>query len=111
MLVAQGGDQVGYALHVENGELRFTVRVDGPVTLNGPALPGGAFQLRARNDGSRLTLWVDGQPVAEGPSPGLLPRQPGDGLSRGQDSGSAVGTYAAPHRYEGKVTDVSVTLD
>ena len=55
-----------------------------------------------------MTLAVNGKIAATGKAPGLIPAQPKDGLSVGKDTQSAVGNYAAPHPFGGKVEKVRV---
>ena len=59
--------------------------------------------------GGLMTLDINGQQVANGRAPGLIPRQPQDALSIGEDARTAVGDYAAPHPLKGRVENVSVT--
>ena len=70
----------------------------------------GKFSLRATlGADAGMALFVNGAKAAEGQAPGLIPRQPKDELSIGQDDLSAVGEYAAPNALNGKVTNVRVT--
>ncbi|MHB8902757.1 MAG: sulfatase-like hydrolase/transferase, partial [Thermoguttaceae bacterium] len=110
VILAQGGNQHGYALHLREGRLVFSVRIGGKVTsIVADATPAGAFQVSARllPDG-RMVLAIDGRQVAEGSAGGLIPAEPQDGLSIGEDTHSAVGDYAAPNRLNGKVENVKV---
>ena len=55
-----------------------------------------------------MRLAVNGHVVGEGKAPGVIPVQPVDELSIGQDARTAVGDYAAPFPLFGKVEKVSV---
>jgi hypothetical protein len=58
-----------------------------------------------------MQLLVNGRMVAEGRSPGLIPAQPVDELSIGQDVRTAVGDYAAPYPLRGKIENVRVRAE
>jgi arylsulfatase len=58
-----------------------------------------------------MSLSVNGQVVARGQAPGLVPVQPADELSVGQDTQSAVGDYTAPHPLQGTVEKVRVQTE
>lgn len=110
VILAQGGRQQGYALHLKGGKPIFSVRiVEKLYAIAAPDAPQGKFSLEARLDkGGAMTLAVDGKIVARGTAPGLIPGQPQDELSIGQDTRTAVGDYNGPHPLQGKVEDVRV---
>jgi hypothetical protein len=54
---------------------------------------------------------VNGRTVARGQAPGLIPTQPMDELSIGQDARTAVGDYTAPCSLPGKVEKVRVQTE
>jgi len=110
VIVAQGGTARGYALHAADGKLAFSVRHGGglaTVTAN-EVLPAGTHKIEAtlQADG-HVVLKVDDKQVAEGKA-SLIERQPGQGLTVGDDGGSTVGEYAAPNAFKGKVSGVTV---
>ena len=110
VILAQGGNQHGYALHLKDGHPAFTVRIDGKITsVTAPAAVRGKFSITATlREGGLMTLDIDGQQVATGKAPGLIPRQPQDALSIGEDARTPVGDYTAPHALKAKVENVSV---
>ena len=110
VLVAQGGEVQGYALYVKNGVPVWAVRVDKKLTEISAALaPEGRFAVEGRLEKNGvMTLAVNGKIVATGKAPGLIAAQPKDGLSVGKDTQSAVGNYAPPHPFGGKVEKVRV---
>jgi hypothetical protein len=55
-----------------------------------------------------MTLSLNGTETARGRAPGLIPTEPTDPLSIGEDVRTAVGSYDPPHRLEGKVSKVSI---
>ncbi|MFA6544907.1 MAG: arylsulfatase [Limisphaerales bacterium] len=110
VILAQGGNQHGYALHLADGRPVFSVRVNGKLfTAIAAEAPAGRFALEARlePDGA-MTLAVNGKVTAQGRASGLIPAQPVDGLSIGQDIKTAVGNYTAPHPLKGLVEKVSI---
>ncbi len=104
VVMAQGGNQYGYALHFIDGRPTFDVRVKGQVQrlmLKQPL--AGVAKLNAILTADAMQLSVnDGPPISRS-SPGLIPVQPQDELSIGFDDHSAAGNYDAPNRFSGKV--------
>jgi arylsulfatase A-like enzyme len=111
VIVAQGGNSRGYALHVAEGKLVFSARNGGDLSsiVATEALPAGAHKVEAAIDASgQVKLTVDGKQVGEGKLARLIDRRPGQGLTVGNDGGAAVGEYTAPHAFKGKVANVTV---
>jgi hypothetical protein len=113
VILAQGGNRQGYALWLRDGQLVFGVRINGRLTsITAGETPAGRFTIIARlNRGGAMQLLVNGRTVAEGRAPGLIPAQPVDELSIGQDARTAVGDYAAPHPLRGKIENVRVQTE
>ena len=111
VVVTQGGAARGYAIYLTKGKLAFAVRENGDLTtiVAKDPLGNGHFVVQAtlHEDGA-LALLVDGKQVAEGKAAGLIPQQPRAGLSVGTAGTAAVGEYAAPNPFQGKVTNVRV---
>jgi hypothetical protein len=57
-----------------------------------------------------VTLSINDAPAARGEALGPLSGMPGEGLQVGQDSGSAVGDYAAPFVFKGNIASVTIKL-
>ena len=110
VVLAQGGQVQGYALHLEAGVPVFSVRENRElVAIKAPAAPAGTFSLAARLEADgKMTLAVNGAVVATGKTAGLIPAQPMDELSVGRDVRTAVGNYAPPHPLAGKVEKVDI---
>lgn len=109
VIVAQGGREHGYAVHMLSGKLAFDVRVNGKVTrVESPQPMPQQFEFASTFDAQRMVLAVDGKMVAECQSPGLIPNQPSDPLSIGSDERSAAGNYNAPNTFNGTVRNVKV---
>ena len=110
VILAQGGVQNGYALHLQNGKLVFSVRQNGnSFVATAPDAAPAQFSVRAQlqKDGA-MTLEINGAPAATGKAPGLFKAQPTDALSIGADSITAVGDYKAPNALKGKVENVKI---
>jgi hypothetical protein len=113
VILAQGGNQQGYALWLREGRLVFGVRIHGRLTfITARETPSGRLTITAKlsRDGG-MQLMVNGRTVARGQAPGLIPTQPMDELSIGQDARTAVGDYTAPCSLPGKVEKVRVQTE
>lgn len=112
VLVAQGGRQHGCAVHVRDGQPIFDVRIGGRVTrLMAPRLDRPSCRIEAVLNERKMRLSVDGNPPARGPSPGLIPVQPNDGLSVGCDEQAAAGEYDPPNPFNGTILSVRIEAD
>ncbi|TWT74239.1 sulfatase-like hydrolase/transferase [Allorhodopirellula solitaria] len=109
VVMAQGGNQHGYAIHFVDGHPAFDVRIDGQVQrLMSEIQVKGRVKLDATLTAYAMTLAVNGGEPITAPSPGLIPAQPIDGLSVGWDDQSAAGDYQSPNAFRGKVLAHSV---
>jgi len=110
VVLAQGGREIGYALHFDRGRPVFDVRVAGKVTrLQSDSVVNGTVQLVAKLDGETMSLAVvDGDSVRRR-SPGWIDRQPKDGLSLGRDDLSAAGDYESPHPLRGELVSYEIS--
>jgi len=109
VIVAQGGRENGFAVHVHEGHLTFDVRVMGKVTrVKAPHPVRKKFAFEAILDEQKIMLLYNGQTVAAAESPGLIPVQPKDGLDVGRDELSAAGDYSAPNPLNGTVVTLKV---
>lgn len=109
VVVAQGGREQGFAIHLLQHKLAFDVRVNGSVTriVSDKAAPN-RFCFEAQLTAKQMTLAVDGKQVADGKSPGLIPAQPKDALNVGFDELTAAGDYSPPNRLRGTVRNLQV---
>jgi arylsulfatase len=113
VVLAQGGNRQGYALSLSAGRLAFSVRVNGQfTTILASETPSGRLAVKARlNRDASMQLVINDRVVAEGQAPGLIPVQPEDELSIGEDSRTAVGDYPPPHPLRGTISGVRVVPD
>ena len=111
VIVAQGGKTTGYALHLREGKLVFTVREkQEAVAITADNTPTGRFEVEARlADGGVMTLFINGRKVAEGKAPGLLPTQPMEDFCVGHDNRQPVGDYPSGSLFKGKIEKLSVS--
>jgi arylsulfatase len=117
VLVAQGGSAHGYALHLAEGRLHFTVRsAGGSTSASTPLRPSGqpaaahVALARVEPDG-RITLTLDDEPAVAAPRKLLITTMPTDGLDVGRDDGGAVGPYSSPHPFTGTLDSLRIELD
>ena len=110
VVIAQGGDRHGYALHFADGKPTFDVRRGGTVTRLSVDTPlSGRVHVEASLTKTKMTLTVGQNKPVSCDSPGLIPSNPLDPLSVGHDSRTAAGDYTAPNRFNGKVLEHQVT--
>jgi arylsulfatase A-like enzyme len=109
VIVAQGGREHGYAVHLLKGKLAFDVRVNGKVTriVSVDTAPR-EFDFEAKLTPDSVTLAINGQNVAKHTSPGLIPIQPKDSMTVGRDELTAAGDYSPPNALQGTVIELKV---
>jgi len=112
VLVAQGGTAHGCALFLADGKLCFVLRSSsGAATVTATLSQAGAHKAVARFDGKiGLSLKVDNQLESNATARGPMTTMPVDGLDIGADNGGAVGPYAKPNKFTGRVESVVIEL-
>ncbi len=110
VVLAQGGREHGFALHFQNSQPTFDVRVNGTVTRLTCETPVArkTLRLRATLTPRTMTLSINDSPALRCKSPGLIPVQPKDGLSIGLDDQTAAGNYDAPNPFNGNIITAQV---
>jgi uncharacterized Zn-binding protein involved in type VI secretion len=111
VIVAHGGNTTGYALHLRDGKLVFTVRENKePVAIVANETPAGRFSAEARlaADGA-MTLAINGKQAAGGKAPGPLPVQPQENFCVGFDDAQPVGDYGSHARFSGKIENLKIS--
>ena len=110
VILAHGGKENGYALHLAEGKVVFTVRIGGkPVAISSPETSSGKFSIQANlKKNGTMTLSINGKELAQGNAGGLIPVEPKDGLSIGKDEQTAVGDYQAPNPLQGQVRNLEI---
>ncbi|MDP7636939.1 MAG: sulfatase-like hydrolase/transferase [Phycisphaerae bacterium] len=113
VIVAQGGQGMGYALYIRDGRLAMAARINGRVVeaISPKKLPAGELKVAGRlAKNGTLSVYVAGSKVASRKSPGTIP-MPSDGLQVGSDLVSAAGDYESPNKFSGTIKNVVITLD
>ena len=113
VIVAQGGTNHGWSLHIWEGTLRFVTRHDGKLTMVADEKPfpkSAAVVVAELAKDGKVTLKIDGAMVAQGKTPGTMRDMPLDGLEVGEDRNGAVGRYPADKKFAGKVDTVKLQL-
>ena len=113
VIVAQGGQAVGYSLNVAKGKPVFDVRFRNElfsITGKNP-LPQGRVKLSAElfMDG-RMSLSINGKAVAQGKATAALPSEPVDGLEVGLDDKGNVGAYKGNFVFKGAIHSAMVEI-
>ena len=115
VIIAQGGNMGGFALHLQGGHLQFVIRIDRELTIARDEEPFPLNQpvkimAELRRDLS-LVLTIDGREAAKIESPGMLLRRPAEGLSVGFDQRpSLVGQYRNDHHFQGDLKDMQLRV-
>jgi len=111
VIIAQGGSAEGFSLYFKEGKPVVAIRRGGKLTTASPSEPSSAKSLTAElaSDGT-MKLSADGKVLATANAGGTLNRLPTDGLQVGQDANGAVGDYAAPFSFSGKIGRVVVEV-
>ncbi len=113
VIVAQGATAQGFSLFLKAGRPHFAVRSGEDLAeVQGSKLKPGEHVLTAGIDAKgNLSLEVDGQAVGPKVPGELLTRMPTDGLDVGSDKNGAVGPYASPNPYGGRIGSVVIEID
>ena len=108
VVIARGGPADGFALSLQGGRPRFDIRTDSKLAsvVARKSIVGGWHHLvGVIDENAEMQLYVDGELVAEGTSPGLIATDPLQGLEIGTDAASSVGEYKSP-QFAGIIDEV-----
>ena len=104
VILAHGGNRYGYAVHILDGKPAFDIRIDGRVSrVSWPYQVTSMSRIEAILTKSELSISVDDQTPITKPSPGLIPVQPLDPMTVGEDTLSPAGDYDAPNKFDGTI--------
>ncbi len=111
VIVAQGGATLGYALHLKDGCVVFSVRTgnDEVTEIQSAAIKGPVEIVAKLEKGGAMTLTVGDQKAVTGKAAGLIPRQPAEALCVGHDGGQPVGKYGKVKPFDGKLSGLKVS--
>ena len=113
IIVAHGGVAYGYALHLYEGKLVFTVRENrAAVAIFASQLPPGPLTIEAQlaSDGA-MKLSLNGKSVALGKAPGPISRQPQENFCVGFDDQNPVGDYRGAGSFSGKISGLKIAAE
>jgi xylan 1,4-beta-xylosidase len=109
VLLAHGGNVIGYSLHVEQGIPVFEVTQKKEIfRIAWPEPVKGKMRIVADLGENEMSLSVNGEPKVSATSPGLLRAQPKIGLSVGYDALSNAGSYEVPNPYNGTILSTRI---
>jgi hypothetical protein len=112
VILAQGGTVAGYALHLKDGRVLFSVRTgsgDAISEVSSEPITGAArITAKLAQDG-KMTLTVGEQAAVSGKAPSLVPRQPKEDFCLGHDNGQPVANYSKRQPLQGTIMGLKVT--
>jgi arylsulfatase A len=112
VIVAHGGNAAGYALHLKEGRVVFSVRTgmkDALTEVRSEPIKGPVQITATLGKDGTITLTVGEQAAVTEKAPGLIPRQPAEDFCLGHDNGQPVANYSKGKPFEGKITELKVT--
>ncbi len=112
VIIAHGGNRYGYAVYISEGKAVFDVRIDGKITsVTWPEPVSNKVRIEAVLAKDIMSISVNNSPAIEIDSPGLIPVQPLDPMTVGEDTLSAAGNYYTPNKFEGTVIYTRIIAD
>jgi arylsulfatase A len=113
IILAHGGSAVGYALHLKDGRVVFSVRTgpkDAVTDVQSQPITGEVKIAAALAEDGTMTLTVGDQPAVTAKAPRLIPNQPQEDFCLGHDRGQPVANYSKGVPFQGKITGLKVTI-
>ena len=113
IILAHGGSAAGYALHLKDGRVVFSVRTgpkDAVTDVQSQPIKGVVKVTAALAEDGTMTLTVGDQEAVTAKAPRLIPRQPQEDFCLGHDNGQPVANYSKGKPFEGKITDLKVAV-
>lgn len=112
VLVSHGGSQLGYALHVREGKMAFSLRrsssEDFEVTTSIPAIDQPHQVIASLAPDGTLSLQVDNQPPVTTKGTGTLSKQPAEDFCVGDDPANPAARYVNPAPFKGTLSDLKI---
>lgn len=113
IIVAHGGASIGYALHLRDGQVCWTLRHGKTESRTQTSFPsdGKPHRITAAlaKDGT-MSVQVDDLAASSSKAPGLLLSQPKEDFCVGFDNKVPVTNYPAKSKFEGGITALQVSL-
>ncbi|MFO0801978.1 MAG: sulfatase [Gemmataceae bacterium] len=112
IILAHGGSALGYALHLKDGRVVFSVRTatDRVTEVQSDPIQGAVVVKASVAKDGTLSLTVGDQKAVTGKAPGAIPRQPQEDFCVGLDNGQPVAKYSKGKPFAGKLMDLAVTV-
>ena len=113
ILVAHGGASTGYALHLSDGQLTWTVRHGKTESHTQTPFPGDGKPhciTATLAKGGTLSVQVDDSPASSSKAPGLILGQPKEDFCVGFDNKVPVTSYPTKSKFEGSLTGLRVSI-
>jgi len=112
VIVSHGGSAIGYALHLQAGRLRFSVRNGGETFVEAPVAAGETKAVATLEKDGTLSLKVGDAPAVTAKGSKTFPRQPQEDFCVGHDAALAAVPYAGePVKFKGRLNALTVTAD
>jgi outer membrane protein assembly factor BamB len=111
VVLARGGGAHGYALYLQGGQPRFTIRIKSkPASVGAKAKVVGKWAHLAGvlTSGKELQIYVDGNLAASTAVAGLIAADPQEAMEIGADEESTVGDYESPFGFNGLIDELRV---
>ena len=111
VIIAQGGESLGYALSIEQGAVSWCIREQGvlyKMTAGQVTLDEWTHVAAHIDPKGQGQILINGQRVGEPKELSLLSARPADGLDVGIDGGSQVGGETSMPPLSGELRDVRV---
>ena len=111
VILARGGPSHGYALLVQGGRPRFTVRISNEVsqvTAKEKILGKWVHLAGVLTADKQLQIYVDGKLAASAKAPGFIASDPKQAMEIGADDAGNVGDYRSPFTFTGLIDEVRV---
>ena len=111
VIIARGGPAEGFALWIQKGRPRFTIRAAGKiyeVAAKKTIAKRWAHLVGVLGSDKKLKLFVDGEIVANGEAKALIQSDPLQKTEIGADDGGGVGSYKSPYTFSGLIDEVRV---
>ncbi|KAA5541727.1 PVC-type heme-binding CxxCH protein [Adhaeribacter rhizoryzae] len=114
VIVAQGGQEAGYGLFIQNKKLQMVVKQNGKTykaTTTQPLPEKFDFVSRLANNGT-MTITINDQQVAQGKAAGLFSQSLNQPLRAGEDleNENRMGEYEGAFRFAGNLQNATVAL-
>ena len=112
IIVSHGGTMLGYALHIREGRLTFSVRRatgdDREVALPEPLTEGPHRVVARLASNGQLSLQVDERPAVVVKGSGLIGKQPAEDFCVGHDAANPAARYLRPAPFQGALAELDI---